>query len=449
MLNRCLMLIPKIRLSGQSIRIFARFQSMTAGKMETQSNDYSNWSRKQLLSKIYELEGRNSKLEQSDTVDEKVVENLPKTKKQKTFDFSKYTKRKIALRFSYLGWNYQGLALQGERTELPTVEEKIMEALFRIKLIGSINQDECDFSRCGRTDRGVSAMNQVISLTVRSKLTEEELKDPKNDEKEIDYIKSINQALPDDIRVHSACLRPPKDFDARFSCTFRHYKYIFNGDGLDIDAMNTAASYYLGENDFRNFCKIDASKQITNFKRSILVSQIDPIEGEKNMYVFNLKGTAFLWHQVRCMVAVLLTVGQGLEAPEIVKELLDISLNPSRPTYKMAHDIPLVLYDCGFTDNVKWTSGPMRNFNVNASVNGLWNDYKIKAIISDFMRSFCNMKYKDDSQKIHINLGDGLGQAMKKYIMYEYRPKLETAEQINSKWRGKKLESKKRPHTNI
>ena len=30
-----------------------------------------------------------------------------------------------------------------------------------------------------------------------------------------------------------------------------------------------------------------------------------------------IKGTAFLWHQVRCMVAVLFLIGQGLESPSV------------------------------------------------------------------------------------------------------------------------------------
>ncbi|KAL7617024.1 hypothetical protein Lser_V15G00158 [Lactuca serriola] len=30
-----------------------------------------------------------------------------------------------------------------------------------------------------------------------------------------------------------------------------------------------------------------------------------------------IKGSAFLWHQVRCMVAVLFLIGQGLESPDV------------------------------------------------------------------------------------------------------------------------------------
>ncbi|CAG8765924.1 11215_t:CDS:1, partial [Dentiscutata heterogama] len=73
-------------------------------------------------------------------------------------------------------------------------------------------------------------------------------------------------------------------------------------------------------------------------------------------YVFNLKGTAFLWHQVRCMMAILFLVGQKLEEPSIVNDLLDIKKTPAKPIYNMASELPLVLYDCQY-DNVKWCYG--------------------------------------------------------------------------------------------
>lgn len=35
------------------------------------------------------------------------------------------------------------------------------------------------------------------------------------------------------------------------------------------------------------------------------------------LWAFKIKGSAFLWHQVRCMVAVLLMIGQDLESPDV------------------------------------------------------------------------------------------------------------------------------------
>lgn len=62
----------------------------------------------------------------------------------------------------------------------------------------------------------------------------------------------------------------------------------------------------------------------------------------------HLKGTAFLWHQVRCIAAVLLMVGRGLERPDVVQRLLDVKHQaPCKPQYSMAAEEPLLLYRYG------------------------------------------------------------------------------------------------------
>lgn len=48
------------------------------------------------------------------------------------------------------------------------------------------------------------------------------------------------------------------------------------------------------------------------------------------------------------MVAVLFLVGQRLESASVIDQLLDVEKNPCRPTYEMAADTPLVLWDCIF-----------------------------------------------------------------------------------------------------
>lgn len=50
------------------------------------------------------------------------------------------------------------------------------------------------------------------------------------------------------------------------------------------------------------------------------------------------------------MVAVLFLVGQRLEDPAVVSELLDTQRTPCRPSYVMAEEVPLVLWDCIFPD---------------------------------------------------------------------------------------------------
>ena len=46
-----------------------------------------------------------------------------------------------------------------------------------------------------------------------------------------------------------------EDFNARFSCIYREYKYFFFKDKMDIQKIKEAASKFLGAHDFRNFCK--------------------------------------------------------------------------------------------------------------------------------------------------------------------------------------------------
>jgi hypothetical protein len=86
-------------------------------------------------------------------------------KKKKQFDRSKHPQRHIALKVAYLGASYQGF--QDQLGVEATIENKIFQALETTRLIE--DRFSCSYSRCGRTDRGVSAMGQVISLFLRCK----------------------------------------------------------------------------------------------------------------------------------------------------------------------------------------------------------------------------------------------------------------------------------------
>ena len=463
--------------------------------------DYSTWTPESLISRITELErqlqSRNAEFATSSKVANECVPSNPALdipaetakaspkkgarkyqpapaddithtrapnrppKQPRVIDPSKYNTRFIALKFAYLGQRYNGLEhANGNVTPLPTIEEEMWKALRKTRLIFPqsgeadgfedtkgpreskpylINWEGCQYSKAGRTDRGVSAFGQVIGLMVRSARPKRDnvaQADPSSDTTmqtgeeataladaaqdnwddiadELPYVSILNRVLPEDIRVLAWCPHPPEGFDARFSCRERHYKYFFTqpafsptpgplgftsrennkaGDSrakyregwLDIDAMREAAKYFEGVHDFRNFCKLDTSKQIENFERIIYHSDIELLDPRSSplgyvsqpgfqaledpaaqqnpaspgapsltpsqVYVFNLRGSAFLWHQVRHMVGILFLVGQGLEPPTIVQDLLDITKNPRKPTYEMASDAPLVLWNCVFPD---------------------------------------------------------------------------------------------------
>lgn len=404
--------------------------------------DYTTWTKEDLIKRIYELEEVG--VSKNSVCDDSAV---PAKKQKKSIDFSKFSTRHVAIRFAYVGWNYSGLAVQINDPKLITVEGEILKAMQQSKLIPSGDPNDCDFSRCGRTDKGVSAFRQVISLRVRSLLTPEEQADPKNDVRELDYLHILNQMLPDDIRLYEICLRPPEGFDARFSCKYRHYKYFFHAGDVDLKAMEEGAKLFLGEHDFRNFCKVDGSKQITNFKRTVMASSIQQVEGDGQLFCFDLQGTAFLWHQVRSMIAILFLVGQKLEKPSIITDLLDVVLTPRRPNYEMAADIPLVLFDCGFPE-MEWKS-----FKTQDSLNRLesrlfsfwhesWIRYTMISTMSAVVDSSVHPPYTTLSQpnkdKVVMKLGNGKGKSLTRYVPLKERTTTDTPEVLNMRWRKRK-----------
>jgi len=109
---------------------------------------------------------------------------------------------------------------------------------------------------------------------------------------------------------------------------------VFGCCGLPSQA---AAAKLCGEHDFRNFCKIDAPN-VTHFMRRVDSFTIAPVHDAStavggaeckapsrsdqadpdDLYVMTVRGNAFLWHQVRCMAAVLFVVGSGKDDPSNV-----------------------------------------------------------------------------------------------------------------------------------
>ncbi|KAJ2905150.1 tRNA pseudouridine(38/39) synthase [Zalerion maritima] len=390
--------------------------------------------------------------------------NKTKNKKERKKDAPKrkpqpFNTRLVAFKIAYLGKNYGGFEFQASGN-VESIEEVIWKALVRSCLIVPENPDRIDwlphrYAKCGRTDKGVSAFGQVISIRVRSskpmprpeptaedaRETEDGADDPDHNKQqtenpqrewdpikdEVDYPRIMNRLLPPDVKVIAWCPTIPEDFDARFSCGERRYRYFFTQPAfsplprileteelivdkphrnkkrhrspspdsatprnrrakspvpepikrykegwLDVEAMREAASYFKGSHDFRNFCRIDGAKQLAEYTRELFEVTIEEVkeagsslpyvsveaftpkgvdmgdEPHPKVYSFNVYGNAFLWHQIRCMIGILFLVGQGLEKPTIVRDLLDVEKYPKKPQYTMAEEVPLVLWDCLF-----------------------------------------------------------------------------------------------------
>ena len=137
--------------------------------------------------------------------------------------------------------------------------------------------------------------------------------------------------------------------------------------------MHLAAAKLVGQKNYKNFCKFDKTKPNTPYERTIYSSYVQSLGKEDQppttedvqrlptdpddpmqFFVFVVHGKAFLWHQVRCFMAVLYLIGMGLETPKVIDELTDpeqVLAGWGKPVYSLAPDVPLVLVNCMFPPN--------------------------------------------------------------------------------------------------
>ena len=293
-----------------------------------------------------------------------IITNSKKDKKEIDYNNTEY----MAFKFMYIGKNYDGLVIQSSTKN--TIEEMIFNALKRCKFLDPLKTNEelmslSNYSRCGRTDKGVNSSGNVFALNLRY-------------EDKYDYVKTLNNILPNDIFILSSCF-VDDSFDPRFSCLYREYKYYFLKKNMNIEKMKIAANMLCGFHNFKNFCKVDKSDEKweeKNYERRIFEISIEKVKNENFVYPFDIKeniinneyyqsyvciikGSAFLWHQVRCIMQILFLIGDELEDIELINEMLDEKSNYEFK-YGLADEDNLILSDCIFE---------FINFNNNENIN--------------------------------------------------------------------------------
>uniref|UniRef100_A0A6M2DIV1 Putative trna pseudouridine38/39 synthase isoform x1 n=1 Tax=Xenopsylla cheopis TaxID=163159 RepID=A0A6M2DIV1_XENCH len=357
--------------------------------------------KEELIARIIQLEAHNTQLK---NILQKSQEPREKEPEDKQYNFNENLKRHILLKFYYLGWDYNGYAMQENSTK--TIEHHIFKALIRARLIES--RQTCNYHRCGRTDKGVSAFSQVISLDIRSRLSPEEQSDPNLKCSELNYCHILNRLLPDEIRCVAWAAVKDKDYSARFNCKMRTYHYYFPRGKLNINAMQDACKLLIGSHDFRNLCKMDVANGVVEFVRTVKNAEIscltqlcEDAECGYDMMVFKITSKAFLWHQIRCIMGILLLIGNENEEPSIITELFDIEKNGCKPQYSLASDIPLNLYRTQYVLNEARTykSDPGdHNFDYDANFdeNKDWcfDEENLKQVIKDLQQQWALQNIK-------------------------------------------------------
>ena len=226
---------------------------------------------------------------------------------------------RLALEVAYDGSEFRGFA---ENAGVATVAGELRAALQRTL------RQTVELTCAGRTDAGVHGRAQVVSLDVdpeglRGPLDEERLRN------------ALNSQLAPAIVVRGV-RRVAPDFDARFSATWRLYRYtVLNSpvpdpflarttwwvtDPLDDVALGAASDASLGEHDFSSFCRRPKGVDEVSLVRRVLhAAWIDLGDGRR---CFEIAGSSFCHQMVRSIVGTVVDVGRGRRAAGDIVEIL-------------------------------------------------------------------------------------------------------------------------------
>jgi len=219
--------------------------------------------------------------------------------------------RNLRLDICYDGTRYRGWQRLAGRED--TIQGKLETALSRIL------DEPIEISGSGRTDAGVHAKGQVANFHCESKMRAGEI------------LANLRKYLPEDIGIYS-CRDVSPRFHARLNAKEKTYQYrIWNSENpcvferrfvtvmpekLDVQAMEAAAQYLLGEHDFSAFCGNAKIKKST--VRYIRAIEIRPCGEELRL---RFTGNGFLHNMVRILVGTLVEVGRGERDAETIPEL--------------------------------------------------------------------------------------------------------------------------------
>lgn len=135
-------------------------------------------------------------------------------------------KRKVALYVAYIGAGYHGMQ---RNPGYPSIEGELEKAICKAGGISEANAEsftKINWMRAARTDKGVSAVGQLVSLKMVVGHTN------------YDVIEHINKHLPAQIRV-LGYTKTTAGFDARKHCDKRRYEYVLPAWAFDSNSCRS------------------------------------------------------------------------------------------------------------------------------------------------------------------------------------------------------------------
>jgi len=228
--------------------------------------------------------------------------------------------KRVLLTVAYDGTNYHGWQAQDNAN---TIEEELNKALT------DLVNEEISVIGASRTDTGVHALGNLAVFDTEALMPAEK------------YSYALNQRLPEDIRIQKS-EEVPLDYHPRKTGMKKRYEYriysakfplptkrlysYFTYHTLDVDKMNEAAQYLVGEHDFTSMCSVNAqsdSKVRTIYDITVRKEKMKALEPDSEDIVISVVGSGFLYNMVRIIAGTLMEVGMGRRDPIWVKEALE------------------------------------------------------------------------------------------------------------------------------
>lgn len=246
----------------------------------------------------------------------------------------------LRLDIAYDGQPFHGFARQ---PDVRTVQGELEGAL------GKLFARPVTLVGAGRTDAGVHAMGQVVSVA-----------DAPDDLDPMKVRDSLNGMVGPSIAV-SSCRVVPDDFHARFSARSRTYVYavlcsevpdpfmartaLYHPEPLDLAAMNEAAGHLTGPHDFSSFGRVPEDQSAERVLYELNCRR------EGTLFRIKARANAFIYQMVRSLTGTLVQVGEGRRSPDDIPAILAAKDRAAAGPVAPPHGLCLVSveYDTGWS----------------------------------------------------------------------------------------------------
>lgn len=219
--------------------------------------------------------------------------------------------RNIKLTIEYDGKEYNGWQKQPNKLNIQGEIERAIQNITgkQVELIGS-----------GRTDAGVHAFGQVANFKIDSDFPIEKM------------AIAINSQLKKSIRIKKT-EEVSSEFHSRYNCHSKTYQYVIDNSEqgsaiyrclsyhvpqeLDVEKMQKAVTYFVGEHDFSSF-----KSSGTSSKSSVRIIYDANVEKDGERVKISLTGNGFLYNMVRIISGTLVEVGLNNIEPEDIPKII-------------------------------------------------------------------------------------------------------------------------------